>query len=150
MVSEARRLAAQTFGSWGMDAEQINLACLLVSEVVTNAVLHAAITPSPGRELDPDLDPVMMAAPVGAPRTPDRYRRPAPPPGPAGTARPRAPVAGVPVLRGPARLGRRMPARAGSAPRVRAAVAPGGELRVGRSVRRRPAAAADPDGRGHR
>jgi hypothetical protein len=70
MVSEARRLAAQTFGSWGMDAEQIELACLLVSEVVTNAVLHASITPSPGRELDFDLDPVIMSAPVGA-RTPE-------------------------------------------------------------------------------
>jgi serine phosphatase RsbU (regulator of sigma subunit) len=66
MVSEARRLAAQTFGSWGMDAEQIDLACLLVSEVVTNAVLHASITPSPGRDLDFDLDPVIMSAPVGA------------------------------------------------------------------------------------
>src|SRR5580658_4411943 len=66
MVSEARRLAAQTFGSWGMDAEQIELACLLVSEVVTNAVLHASITPSPRRKLDFDLDPVIMSAPVGA------------------------------------------------------------------------------------
>ncbi|HUB23666.1 MAG TPA: SpoIIE family protein phosphatase, partial [Streptosporangiaceae bacterium] len=71
MVSEARRLAAQTFGSWGMDAEQIELACLLVSEVVTNAILHAAITPSPGRELDFDLDPVIMTAPVGARRAPE-------------------------------------------------------------------------------
>jgi serine phosphatase RsbU (regulator of sigma subunit) len=68
MVSEARRLAAQTFGSWGMDAEQIDLACLLVSEVVTNAVLHASITPSPGPELDFDLDPVIMSAQVAAPR----------------------------------------------------------------------------------
>jgi serine phosphatase RsbU (regulator of sigma subunit) len=66
MVSEARRLAAQTFGSWGMDAEQIELACLLVSEVVTNAVLHASVTPSPGRDLDFDLDPVLLPAPVGA------------------------------------------------------------------------------------
>jgi serine phosphatase RsbU (regulator of sigma subunit) len=66
MVSEARRLAAQTFGSWGMEAGQIELACLLVSEVVTNAVLHASITPSPGRKLDFDLDPVIMSAPVGA------------------------------------------------------------------------------------
>jgi serine phosphatase RsbU (regulator of sigma subunit) len=71
MVSEARRLAAQTFGSWGMEAEQIELACLLVSEVVTNAVLHASITPSPGRRLDFDLDPVLMSAPVGPPRTPE-------------------------------------------------------------------------------
>jgi anti-sigma regulatory factor (Ser/Thr protein kinase) len=52
MVSEARRLAAQTFRSWDMDAEQTELACLLVSEVVTNAVLHASITPSPGRRFD--------------------------------------------------------------------------------------------------
>ena len=68
MVSEARRLAAQTFRSWGMDAEQIDLACLLVSEVVTNAVLHASITPSPDQGLDFDLDPVLMTAPIVAPR----------------------------------------------------------------------------------
>jgi serine phosphatase RsbU (regulator of sigma subunit) len=72
MVSEARRLAAQTFASWGMDAEQIDLACLLVSEVVTNSVLHAAITPSPSGELDFDFDPVIMTAPVGAPPGPER------------------------------------------------------------------------------
>jgi serine phosphatase RsbU (regulator of sigma subunit) len=52
MVSEARRVASQTFRSWQMDAEQTELACLLVSEVVTNAVLHASITPSPGRRFD--------------------------------------------------------------------------------------------------
>jgi serine phosphatase RsbU (regulator of sigma subunit) len=66
MVSEARRLAAQTFRSWGMDTEQTELGCLLVSEVVTNAVLHASVTPSPGRELDFDMDPVIMPAPVSA------------------------------------------------------------------------------------
>jgi len=65
MVSEARRLAAATFTSWGMDGEQVELACLLVSELVTNAVLHASVTPSPGHELDFDLDPVLLAAPVG-------------------------------------------------------------------------------------
>src|ERR1700683_4424295 len=32
-VSEARRLAHQTFTSWGMDNDQADLACLLVSEV---------------------------------------------------------------------------------------------------------------------
>jgi serine phosphatase RsbU (regulator of sigma subunit) len=64
MVSEARRLAAQTFGSWGMDSEQTELACLLVSEVVTNAVLHASVTPSPGRGLEWDLDPMLRPAPV--------------------------------------------------------------------------------------
>src|SRR6185437_5351012 len=70
MVSEARRLAAQTFRSWGMDPGQIELACLLVSEVVTNAVLHSSITPSPSRDLDLDIEPMMMPAPVGAPAGP--------------------------------------------------------------------------------
>jgi PAS domain S-box-containing protein len=49
-VSEARRLANQTFLAWGMDESQADLACLLVSEVVTNVVLHAAVSPSPRHE----------------------------------------------------------------------------------------------------
>jgi PAS domain S-box-containing protein len=49
-VSEARRLAHQTFTSWGMDTDQADLACLLVSEVVTNVVLHAAASPAPTHE----------------------------------------------------------------------------------------------------
>ncbi|MEW2352494.1 SpoIIE family protein phosphatase [Spirillospora sp. NPDC029432] len=51
MVSEARRMAADAFASWGMHDEQAELACLLVSEVVTNVVLHATATPTPRREL---------------------------------------------------------------------------------------------------
>ncbi|HEX2313951.1 MAG TPA: SpoIIE family protein phosphatase [Thermomonospora sp.] len=50
MVSEARRMAADTFAAWGVDREQAELACLLVSEVVTNVVLHAASAPVPRRE----------------------------------------------------------------------------------------------------
>ena len=50
-VSEARRLAHETFLSWGMDLEQADLACLLVSEVVTNVVLHAAVSATPRHEL---------------------------------------------------------------------------------------------------
>jgi PAS domain S-box-containing protein len=50
-VSEARRLAHETFTNWGMDIEQADLACLLVSEVVTNVVLHAAVSPTPRHEL---------------------------------------------------------------------------------------------------
>ena len=50
-VSEARRLAHETFTSWGMDIEQADLSCLLVSEVVTNVVLHAAVSPTPRHEL---------------------------------------------------------------------------------------------------
>jgi serine phosphatase RsbU (regulator of sigma subunit) len=83
MVSEARRLAAQTFRSWGMDPGQAELACLLVSEVVTNAVLHASITPSPGRDLDLEIEPLMVPAPVGVPAGPASRAVPA---GPAGQA----------------------------------------------------------------
>jgi PAS domain S-box-containing protein len=50
-VSEARRLAQENFVKWGMELEQAELACLLVSEIVTNVVLHAASTPSPRPEL---------------------------------------------------------------------------------------------------
>jgi anti-sigma regulatory factor (Ser/Thr protein kinase) len=66
MVSEARRLAAETFRTWGMDSGQAELACLLVSEVVTNAVLHASVTPSPSRERNFGFEPLMVPAPVGA------------------------------------------------------------------------------------
>jgi serine phosphatase RsbU (regulator of sigma subunit) len=59
MVSEARRLATATFTAWEMDPDQADLALLLVSEVVTNAVLHASVTPSPaGRRFDLELDPL--------------------------------------------------------------------------------------------
>ena len=55
-VSEARRVAHDTFTRWGMELEQIELACLLVSEVVTNVVLHAAISPSPRNEFAAETD----------------------------------------------------------------------------------------------
>jgi PAS domain S-box-containing protein len=42
-VSEARRQAQLTFASWGVPREQAELASLLVSEVVTNAVLHTSL-----------------------------------------------------------------------------------------------------------
>jgi serine phosphatase RsbU (regulator of sigma subunit) len=59
MVSEARRLASATFAAWEMHPDQADLALLLVSEVVTNAVLHASVTPSPaGRRFDLELDPL--------------------------------------------------------------------------------------------
>jgi hypothetical protein len=41
-VSEARRHAQLTFERWGLPRAQTELACLLVSEVVTNVVLHTA------------------------------------------------------------------------------------------------------------
>jgi len=103
MVSEARRLAAQTFRSWGMDPGQAELACLLVSEVVTNAVLHASVTPSPGGDLDLDVAPLVMPAPVGASAGPGRAG-PAPsrPPRPPGPALVPGPAAARPPRRSPA------------------------------------------------
>ena len=44
-VGAARHLAADTFKDWGVDRDQAELACLLVSEIVTNVVIHA--TPHP-------------------------------------------------------------------------------------------------------
>ncbi|GAB3438932.1 SpoIIE family protein phosphatase [Streptomonospora sediminis] len=65
-VGDARHLASSTFKNWGMDRDQAELACLLVSEIVTNVVIHA--TPHPvrreftsdgvrdsGTALDPDI-----------------------------------------------------------------------------------------------
>jgi PAS domain S-box-containing protein len=50
-VSEARRAALHTLIGWGLEPEQAKLTCLLVSEVVTNAVLHAAVSPGPRPDL---------------------------------------------------------------------------------------------------
>ncbi len=50
-VSETRRLAEATFESWGMEPEQVGLTCLLVSEVVTNVVLHTATSRAPRHSL---------------------------------------------------------------------------------------------------
>src|SRR5215467_1838289 len=60
-VSEARRLAHQTFTTWGMDIDQADLACLLVSEVVTNVVLHAAVSPAPRHEIT--MESALMSGP---------------------------------------------------------------------------------------
>ena len=67
MVSETRRVAAATFAAWHMDPDQADLALLLVSEVVTNAVLHASVTPSPaGRRFDLELEPLAETPAPGA------------------------------------------------------------------------------------
>jgi PAS domain S-box-containing protein len=60
-VSEARLLARENFVKWGMELEQADLACLLVSEVVTNVVLHAAASSARRPELV--LEPATMAGP---------------------------------------------------------------------------------------
>jgi hypothetical protein len=61
-VSEARRQAQLTFERWGLPRDQVELACLLVSEVVTNVVLHTA---APARRRHR-----MALEPAGAPAGP--------------------------------------------------------------------------------
>ncbi|NRQ30742.1 SpoIIE family protein phosphatase [Nonomuraea sp. NN258] len=51
MVGEARRMASEAFSGWNVPEERAELACLLVSEVVTNVVLHASTANVPRREL---------------------------------------------------------------------------------------------------
>ena len=95
-------------GAW--TPSQAELACLLVSEVVTNVVLHASITPSPGRDLDLEIEPLMMPAPVGVPRPGQPLR--SPPDGP----RPGRPPCRRQNAAGPGALGRCAPG-APAAPR---------------------------------
>ena len=77
MVSEARRMALDTFREWGMGSAQAELACLLVSEVVTNAVLHTSAGSARREFGDFGLEP----GPVG----------------PAGPVRPGAAASGAPA-----------------------------------------------------
>ncbi|PZS38524.1 MAG: hypothetical protein DLM62_13310, partial [Pseudonocardiales bacterium] len=63
-VSEARKMAFETFARCGMDDDQADLACLLVSEVVTNVVLHTAAPAAPRHELA--LETAGLAAINGA------------------------------------------------------------------------------------
>ncbi|WP_336216395.1 SpoIIE family protein phosphatase [Nonomuraea sp. LPB2021202275-12-8] len=51
MVGEARRMASEAFADWNVPEERAELACLLVSEVVTNVVLHASTATVPRRDL---------------------------------------------------------------------------------------------------
>jgi anti-sigma regulatory factor (Ser/Thr protein kinase) len=109
MVSEARRLAAETFRTWGMDSGQAELACLLVSEVVTNAVLHASVTPSPSRQRNFGFEPLMVPAPVGASTGASR-------PPSRSSGRPAAAVRKTPVTAQAVAVPAGRPAPAGPAP----------------------------------
>ncbi|HEY2549555.1 MAG TPA: SpoIIE family protein phosphatase [Streptosporangiaceae bacterium] len=70
-VSEARRAAQQAFTEWGMDCEQASLACLLVSELVTNVVLHAAGPASRRNEFSLDAAGTAPGDPAGEPSPED-------------------------------------------------------------------------------
>jgi len=73
-VSEARRAAFDAFTRYGMDAEQADMACLLVSEVVTNVVLHTKAAPRRRHEF--------ALAPAGSGRRPGSGHGPSPGRGP--------------------------------------------------------------------
>ena len=113
-------------GTWGMDRAQAELACLLVSEVVTNAVLHTAAAASPRREsarFRPGAVPAAdRVAGAGGRVVPGRSWDPA------------------------ARHGLAAAAAQGLRHAAAARVVGG----LGRGVRRGHAAAADPVGRGER
>jgi PAS domain S-box-containing protein len=65
-VSEARRHAQLTFERWGLSRHQTELACLLVSEVVTNVVLHTAAPARRHHRMA--LTPARARAAAAAPR----------------------------------------------------------------------------------
>ena len=64
-VSEARRQAQATLTRWGVPTKQAELTCLLVSEVVTNVVLHTTLPVRRRRRFA--LEPAGAALAAGAP-----------------------------------------------------------------------------------
>ncbi len=72
-VSEARRIAFDMFTHFGMDDDQADLACLLVSEVVTNVVLHTAVAPSPRHEFSFDAGGSGTSSSSGLPSSLDEW-----------------------------------------------------------------------------
>ncbi|MEE2036594.1 SpoIIE family protein phosphatase [Nocardiopsis sp. CT-R113] len=70
-VGEARHLAANTFKEWGMDRDQSELACLLVSEIVTNVVIHA--TPHPVHREFTGNGVLDSETPLGGGSMPDEF-----------------------------------------------------------------------------
>src|SRR5262249_25745030 len=63
-VSEARRQAQAILTGWGVPPKQAELACLLVSEVVTNVVLHTTL---PRRRRRVPLEPAGAGLRASAP-----------------------------------------------------------------------------------
>jgi PAS domain S-box-containing protein len=95
-VSEARRQARAALGRWGVPAKQAELICLLVSEVVTNVVLHTALPARRPRRTA--LEPAGAA--LGAGRPPrawaaGRLREEVPPPAKQFTLRLRRGAAAI-------------------------------------------------------
>jgi serine phosphatase RsbU (regulator of sigma subunit)/anti-sigma regulatory factor (Ser/Thr protein kinase) len=81
-VSEARRQARAVLIRWGVPAKQAELACLLVSEVVTNVVLHTTLPVRRPRRVALEPTGAMPRAGVPPPVWEKEALRVAPPPPP--------------------------------------------------------------------
>src|SRR5690348_14848892 len=81
-VSEARRQARAVLVRWGVPVKQAELACLLVSEVVTNVVLHTTLPVRRPRRIALEPAGAMPRAGVPPPVWEKESLRVAPPPPP--------------------------------------------------------------------
>jgi PAS domain S-box-containing protein len=81
-VSEARRQARAVLIRWGVRAKQAELACLLVSEVVTNVVLHTTLPVRRPRRVALETAGAVPRAGVPPPVWEKEALRVAPPPPP--------------------------------------------------------------------
>jgi len=81
-VSEARRQARAVLRRWGVSAKQAELACLLVSEVVTNVVLHTTLPVRRPRRIALEPAGAVPGAGVPPPVWEKESLRVAPPPPP--------------------------------------------------------------------
>jgi hypothetical protein len=79
-VSEARRQAQAILTCWGVHPKQAELACLLVSEVVTNVVLHTTLPRRRRRAALAPAGAVLGAAAPAWKAEPLPEQRPEPPP----------------------------------------------------------------------
>ena len=79
-VSEARRQAQAILTCWGVPPKQAELACLLVSEVVTNVVLHTTLPRRRRRAALAPAGAVLGGAPPAWKTEPLPEQRPEPPP----------------------------------------------------------------------
>src|SRR5215475_3503444 len=76
-VSDARRQARAVLRRWGVPAKQAELACLLVSEVVTNVVLHTTLPVRRPRRIA--LEPAGAVRGAAVPPAWEALRGPPPP-----------------------------------------------------------------------
>lgn len=80
----ARAFVAETLTAWDVQAEQVEAAQLVVSELVTNAVLHAADSPTISLDLRLTDGVVRVLVSDGGPGEPDRRLHPDPQTGETG------------------------------------------------------------------